>query len=387
MWTVVKKNPEGIIIVWLLILIGLGLRTLSVIYGWCDDFFIPKIEIGALIPLLLFNLFYLKKLKPETRFWVFYGIALLHIYVRVIAVEMNIPASGDSLHYLVGLFLIYTQVFIIGELYICISRAICELLTGKSTLDPWIERLLFFSKVLLFYSYIGWALYSMALQDLVFCDFLHQRFNWDAMLYLAFLPFIPNEELYCIWDPLKELWEFLGPNSVSCAGDETDSTHFPLTPAEQNKSIHEGKVPLNYKISGSEENRLPTKAVSAVCVDPCGMAKTAFKNLGLESKAAMIWNDCHVECVIVNADKSSTPFTLLSGSLGEQHVQVTLCKSELEKLLKQSDTENTSGIKGVVQQTLVNRIVDTEIPKVLGQEEGAQINFKFGEPKEKCIIS
>jgi hypothetical protein len=316
MWNTIRKNPEEIIIVWLLILIGLGLRTLSVIYGWCDDLFITKTELWALIPLLLFNLFYLKKLKPETRFWVFYGIALLHIYVRVIAVETNIPASVDSLHYPVGLLLIYTQVFIIGELYVYISRVICELLTGKSTLDPWIERLLFFSKVLLFYSYIGWALYGMVLQALIFCDFLHQRFDWDATLYLAFLPFIPKEELYCIWDPLKELWEFLGPNSVSCAGDETDSTYFPPTPAEQNRMIHEGQVPLNYKILGLEENILPTKAVSAVCVDPCGMVETAFKNLGVASKTALNLNDCSTQCVMVKADESTTPFTRPYGSLG-----------------------------------------------------------------------
>jgi len=59
----------------------------------------------------------------------------------------------------------------------------------------------------------------------------------------------------------------------------------------------------------------------------------------------------------------------------------------LEKALKQSATENTSGIKGGDKRTLVNRIVETETPKVLGKEEGAQINIKFGEPKEKCIIS
>jgi hypothetical protein len=90
---------------------------------------------------------------------------------------------------------------------------------------------------------------------------------------------------------------------------------------------------------------------------------------------------------MVNADKSSTPFTLPSGSLGEEHMQVTMSKSELEKALKQSATENTSGMKGLVKRPFVNRIVDTETPKVFGEGEGAQLNFKFGEPKEKCIIS
>ena len=70
---------------------------------------------------------------------------------------------------------------------------------------------------------------------------------------------------------------------------------------------------------------------------------------------------------MVNADESNTRFKLPSGSLKEDHIQVTLSKSELEKLLKQSDTEDTSGMRGVAKRTLVNRILDTETPKVLGK--------------------
>jgi len=379
MWKLIKRNSQTMILIWLCLLIALAVRTISVYYGRCDDFFVAKIEIVALIPLLLFNLFYFRKVKPETQFWVFYVVALLHLYLRVLVVEMNVPDSDGPLHFPVCIILIYTQVFIVGEFYVFLSKVIFEILLGKNKLNPEMERLIFLSKILLFYGYVGWSFYGMAFQGLIYCTLLGQPFSWNDMLRLSFVHF--GAEHYPIWQPFKELWEFLSPKSVSCAGDEKYSTHFPPTPAEQKTVIHEGELRLSYEISELKESALPAKAILHHCTDPCASARKIFRDFGWEAELAS--RKCEVQCITIKEDLSVEQSKLPPNSLEGAHIQTDCVPSKVVDVLKASNAASLSFPK----QVLANRILDKEIPKIFGQEEAVRVRTQFYESKENCIIS